>query len=243
MTQLIVGAGEVGTALHAVLSRAHPTAIRDVEPVDIPAEVLHVAIPWSERFVAAVRRYEVEHGADLVIVHSTVPVGTCDPERWVHSPVRGRHPDLAESLTAFVKHVGGTRAKEAAAILEPAGIGVAVHDRAVETEAGKLAELAQYALQVIVEKDIHAWCEREGLNFSTVYTTFAESYNAGYEALGEHQFVRPVLRHMPGPIGGHCVMVGAKILGGWLGNLVTEYDCSLRGPTTNDGGPCRTEVP
>jgi len=230
VTHLVVGAGEVGTALHAVLSRAHPTVVRDVDPVDLsPVDVLHVAFPWTPAFADQVAGYEAGHRAGLVIVHSTVPVGTCDPHGWVHSPVRGRHPDLAPSLTAFVKHVGGGRAEEAAEVLEAAGITTMVHDRAAETEAGKLAELAQFALQVVVEKEVHAWCQREGLDFDVVYRRFAETYNAGYETLGDLRFVRPVLEHMPGPIGGHCVVAGSRLLGGWLGNLVVAYDRRLRG--------------
>lgn len=220
--QLVVGAGEVGTALHAVLSRAHPTAIRDLEPVDVQAEVLHICIPWSDEFVTAVRRYEVEHGAELVVVHSTVPVGTCDPEGWVHSPVRGRHPDLVDSLLTFVKHCGGERAKEAAAVLEDAGIDVAVHGRAAATEAGKLWELAQFGLQVTIEKQIHAWCTENGIDSDVAYRQFAETYNAGYEALGELRFVRPVLRHMPGPIGGHCIRQCSALLDHPLAQMVAE---------------------
>src|SRR5690606_40778498 len=51
-----------------------------------------------------VQRYAAEHGAELVVVHSTVPVGTCDANGWVHSPVRGRHPNLVGGLRKFVKH-------------------------------------------------------------------------------------------------------------------------------------------
>lgn len=222
MTQLVVGAGEVGTALHAVLSRAHTTEIRDVEPCDVQAEVLHVAFPWQPRFVEWVRRYQAEHGADLVIVHSTVPVGTCDPEGWVHSPVRGRHPDLVDSLLTFVKHVGGARAPEAAKLFEAAEIDVAVHPRGAETEGAKLFELVQFGLQVVVEKEIHQWCERHGLDWDVVYRQFAETYNAGYEALGESQFIRPVLRHMPGPIGGHCVRQCSALLDHPLAEMVAQ---------------------
>lgn len=212
MTQLVVGAGEVGTALYAVLSRAHPAAIRDVGPVEVRAEVLHVAIPWQARFVEIVRRYEVDHAADLVVVHSTVPVGTCDPEGWVHSPVRGRHPDLAPALTAFVKHFGGPRAKEAAAVFEAVGCDVMLHDRAAETEAAKLWELTSFGVAVAFEKAVHAWCLARGIDPAAVYTAFRETYNDGYQALGHPELSQPILRHMPGPIGGHCVVPSMAIL-------------------------------
>lgn len=222
MSQLVIGAGEVGTAVHAVLSGTGPTLIRDVGPVDAKAETLHVCFPWSERFVAEVQRYQAEHSADLVVVHSTVPVGTCDPHGWVHSPVRGRHPDLEAGLLAFTKHFGGNRAKEAAALFEAAEVNVAVHDRAAETEAGKLWELVQFGQQVLIEQQIHAWCTERGIDPDVVYREFADTYNAGYMALGHPEFTRPVLEHMPGRIGGHCVRQCAALLDHPLARMVVE---------------------
>lgn len=221
--QLVVGAGEVGAAVAAVLARAHHTQVRDLEPVDVQADVLHVCFPWSDRFVAEVQRCEREHGADLVVVHSTVPVGTCDPHGWVHSPVRGRHPDLAESLTAFTKHIGGRRADEAADALEAAGIATTVHPRAAETEAGKLWELVQFGQQVLIEQQIDAWCVEHGLDPDVVYREFAETYNVGYSKIGLDRFVRPVLEHVPGPIGGHCIRQCSALLDHPLAEMVAQW--------------------
>lgn len=219
---LVVGAGEVGTAVAAVLARAHPVHTRDVAPVDVQADVLHICFPWSDRFAADVRAYRRWHGAGLVVVHSTVPVGTCDPEGWVHSPVRGRHPDLAESLLTFVKHFGGQRADEAAKAFEVAGCDVATHPRAADTEAAKLFELAAYAQAIAFEKAVHAYCAERGLDFGVVYAAFRHSYNDGYIAMGLPQFVQPVLRHMPGPIGGHCIIPSMALLDHPLAGLVVE---------------------
>jgi hypothetical protein len=212
VTHLVVGAGQAGTAVHQVLSRAHDAAIRDVDPVEVHAEVLHICFPWSDLFVWQVRGYQRQHTADLVVVHSTVPVGTCDPEGWVHSPVRGRHPDLADSLLTFTKHFGGGRADQAAKVFEVAGCDVRIHPRAAETEAGKLWELVQFGLQVRIEQQIHDWCTGHGIDPDVVYRDFAVTYNDGYRRLSLAQFVRPVLEHVPGPIGGHCVRQCAVLL-------------------------------
>jgi len=217
---LVVGAGEVGTALHTVLGTRAACEIRDVLPVgDVQAEVLHIAFPWSERFVEQVQGYVAEHGAELVVVHSTVPVGTCDAHGWVHSPVRGRHPHLAEGLRTFVKHFGGERAYEAARHWPGWS---RVHAWARDTEAGKLWELIQYGINIQVEKAIHEWCTERGADFEIVYTEFAETYNRGYRELGEERFVRPVLDHVPGPIGGHCVVQNAGLIDHPLARIVVD---------------------
>src|SRR5699024_10916039 len=60
-------------------------------------------------FVDMVHTYRAEHHADMVAVHSTVPAVPCEREGWVHSPIRGRHPDLEEGVASFTKHSGGQR--------------------------------------------------------------------------------------------------------------------------------------
>lgn len=223
MKHLVIGAGEVGTALHKVLSSAFSTSIRDLNPVEIrPAEMIHICFPWSETFTRDVEDYQQLHEAKQVVVHSTVPVGTCDPKGWVHSPVRGRHPHLTRALSMFTKHFGGRDAMKAASVFNMCLVPVKVHDRAAETEAAKLWELTTYGLAVALEKQIHAYCQEHGLDFDIVYTQFAKSYNDGYTALGHPEFVRPVLEHMPGPIGGHCVVPGAGMLDHDLAKLVVE---------------------
>lgn len=224
MRHLVIGAGEVGTAVHAVLSDARPVAIRDVEPAgDIgPVDVLETCIPWSPAFVDQVRAYQAEYGAELVVVHSTVPVGTCDAEGWVHSPVRGRHPNLVPGLRAFTKHFGGREAARAAEAWADAGVITDVHPRAAELEAGKVWELVQFGVQVRTEQAIHAWCEQRGLDPDVVYRQMAETYNAGYQQLGERCFVRPVLDHVPGPIGGHCVVPMSHLLDHPIAEIVRE---------------------
>lgn len=218
--QVVIGAGEVGTAVAEVLGDAH---LRDLESSGPDyADVLHVCFPYGLHFVDHVRAYEHAYAARLVVVHSTVPVGTCDANGWVHSPVRGRHPDLAAGLRTFVKLVGGWRAGEAARIFAERGIPAQSTERAATTEAAKLWELTQYGVQIAVEKAIHAYCQQAGLDFALVYSEMARTYNDGYIALGCSELVRPVLEHVPGPIGGHCVVAGAHLLGHELGDLVVE---------------------
>lgn len=222
MRHLVVGAGEVGTAVHAVLSRAHPTYLRDVASVDIEADVLDVCIPWSETFVDDVHRYAVEHGARLVVVHSTVPVGTCDANGWVHSPIRGRHPDLEDGVLVFTKHFGGENADAAVKDWKGCGVTTVTHPRAAETEAGKLWELAQYGVQIRVEKAIHEWCSERSLDPDVVYTQMARTYNEGFQKLGCEHFTRPVLTHQPGDIGGHCVVPMSWLLEHPISEIVRD---------------------
>lgn len=213
MRELVVGMGEVGQALATYLDIPG----RDIEPTDHIVDTLHIAFPWSKDFDAEVKDAADHHRATLVVVHSTVPAGTCDPHGWVHSPVRGRHPRLVESLGTFTKIFGGPRASEA----RWPGPRVDV-STAIETELGKLFELAQFGLQVRVNQAIYDYCAEAGVDPGTVYDLFGFSYNIGYTRLGESHFVRPVLEHMPGDIGGHCLAPGLAMLDHPIAELAAE---------------------
>lgn len=219
MSDLVIGMGEVGRALALFLDCPG----RDVELPDPTGfdeantpEVIHIAFPWSPSFEESVLGYERLYLPNVVVVHSTVPVGTCDPHGWVHSPVRGRHPNLLESLAAFPKPFGGRRAHD---VPWPSP-NVSIYNRARDTEAGKLWELAQFGLQVRVTQAIYEWCEANDVDPGITYRMFALEYNEGYRDIGETQFIRPRLDYVPGDIGGHCVTQNMKLLDHVIARLV-----------------------
>lgn len=209
MKHLIVGYGEVGKAIHKVIGKAY---IADFEKITWKGEdvdVIHICIPYSKDFNRIVREWR-EIG--LVIVHSSVPVGTCDKLKVVHSPIRGVHPHLAKGIRTFVKYFGGKNAEKAAHIFMRLGITTYIFDKAKTTEALKLWDTTQYGRLIMLEKEIHAWCKKNKVDFDAVYTMANRDYNEGYMKLGRPEVVRPYLKHMEGPIGGHCVLPNAKLL-------------------------------
>lgn len=211
MKQLVIGLGEIGGAIRTIV---HADGYDSREDSDLAGEwdVLHVCFPYSDTFVASVRAYQKYTKAELVIVHSTVPVGTCDAEGWVHSPVRGIHPHLEQGIRTFVKFFGGTRAHEGAKIFRDQGIKTMTSLEARETEALKLWDTTIYGWNILLEKAIKAYCEKNGLDFSTVYTLANATYNDGYARLGRPEFTKYVLKDFPGAIGGHCVRENWELL-------------------------------
>lgn len=208
---VVVGAGEVGTALAEVLRDAHEVRLRDLAPVDVDdVDVLHIAFPYGPAFHSAVRRYQEQYAPDLTVIHSTVPAGTSRQLNAVHSPVTGKHPNLAPSIRTFVKFFGGERADEAAAGFAACGVTVECVPDQETTEAGKLLATLQYGWMVAIQKEAYAFAQRVGADPDIAYRRFNEAYNAGYAAMGEPYHL-PILRDMPGPIGGHCVIPNAKL--------------------------------
>lgn len=213
LRHLVLGYGEVGQAICKVLGQAMWKSTTSGNWDNNPVDVLHVCIPFKDKnsFKEAIAPYmEI---AKLVIVHSSVPIGTCFDLGVVHSPVRGVHPNLEEGIRTFVKYFGGKDADKAAKIFFDLGIKTRILSSASTTEALKLWDTTQYGLMILLEKAIYRWCKRHNLNFHEIYTLANKDYNEGYVALGRPEVVRPYLKHIPGPIGGHCVVPNAKLLG------------------------------
>lgn len=221
MRHVVIGAGQVGRAIAEVLG---------CEAVDIDghagtADVIHVCFPYTDDFAAAVLDYQATYQPSFTVIHSTVPVGTSRRLGAVHSPVTGKHPDLAVSVRTFVKFFGGERAEEAAAPFAAVGVRTECYPDAETTETGKLWATLQYGWLIAIEKEMRRFSENHGADPDIAYRRFNEVYNEGYAALGlPHRL--PILQHMPGRIGGHCVIPNARFTPAYIARLLVRMDAS-----------------
>ena len=224
-TALVVGCGEVGRALVQVLTSAHEVFMIDKDRgIDARGmarnvDVMHVCFPYSDGFVDAVDVYDQEYQPKHLIIHSTVPVGTSVRCSASHSPVIGLHPNLVQSLRTFTKFIGGPDSGPAAEHLRRAGMRVYVFDKAETCELMKLMSTLYYATCIEFTKDVKRMCGDAGVPFEA-WTLWTDNYNAGYQALGRAEYTRPNLTHIPGTIGGHCLLPNADLLDGDFAELV-----------------------
>lgn len=184
-----------------------------------------VAVPPMEiepKFIKVVEEYKKYFGPNITIVHSSVPIGTCERLDVVHSPVRGVHPNIEKGLRTFVKYFGGFKAHEAAQLFEEQGIKTRVIRDSRTTEAAKLWDTTQYGIMILLEKEIYDFCRKNGLDFEVVYAEFNQTYHEGYKKLGMAYVTRPALMHKEGKIGGHCVVENAALLNTPLAQLIIE---------------------
>lgn len=211
MRHVVIGMGEVGGALRQILECAgHDPNKKIFAEGDF--DVLHVCIPYSKDFDWLVRAYARQFKVNKVVIHSTVPVGTSQKLNALHSPIRGKHPNLAHSIITFVKYVAGSGAQEICEEFKKFGINAIALPNPDDTEAGKLLDLMQYGISILLAKEIAAFCDKHHLNFETVYTLFNQSYNTGWYDMRHPEYQRPILKRMDGPIGGHCVVQMMELL-------------------------------
>jgi hypothetical protein len=217
-THLVIGQGEVGTAIYHLLSKHYTTEAIDKDTATVGEfDFIHICYPYSDKFRMQTMHYQLKYlkANGTCIIHSTVPVGTTDRlAASVHSPIRGVHPNLAEGIQTFPKFFGGKdvhRVNKAMEVFEP----ICPTQRlssARATEALKLWCTTQYGWNIILQKAIHQYCEANNVPFDEVYTLSNTTYNEGYQKLGMGHVMRPVLKHHEGKIGGHCVIPNCEHL-------------------------------
>lgn len=220
---IVIGAGEVGQAIIELEEDArHGVAVvdkkYDSDPPQKKYKVMHVCIPFTPQFISDVDMYIQTYSPSLVIVHSTVPVGTTEQlnpvTSIVHSPVRGKHPNLAKSLRAFHKYVGGPNPAciSAIAYMRELGVKSTYIGDYKATELAKLLDTTYYGWCIAFAERASELCSKYGVDYDFVYTDWNQTYNEGYTRLGVSNVVRPVLDPPQGGLGGHCLTSNAILL-------------------------------
>ncbi len=222
---LIIGAGEVGNSLYGVLKKHYFVQLCDKNNnLSGRFEVLHIAYPPVKNFIKITKDYIKKYKPKLVIIHSTVPVGTTKKIApfAVHSPIMGIHPRLADGIKTFVKYFGGRDAARASSYFSAIGIKVKNFEDSRATELLKILDTTYYAWNIVFSKEVKRICDSLGLDFDEVYTLPNKDYNDGYKKLGLPQVIRPVLKFMPGKIGGHCLIPNCDLLSDWLTKTIKQ---------------------
>lgn len=234
---IIIGAGEVGKSLYKVLEVAYGknVLLRDIE-IDASTFIandisfLNICYPYSGDFIGDTKRYIRQYKpTDTTIIHSTVPVGTTRKcgKACVHSPIHGKHPDLADGIKTFVKYVGGEDSNAVCLARHYLGKADIVTKKVSSPEVSELSKIlctTYYGWNIIFAKEVAAICEEMGLPFKEVYTDWNKEYNKGYTALGMGQFIRPVLEAIKEPLGGHCLINNASLLDSNITKTLLEFN-------------------
>lgn len=224
----ILGYGEIGKAIAQLYQNPKiKDKLKDDGLFDL--DVLNVCIPYSKDFVKIVKEQMVESNPGLTIIHSTIPVGTTKKIGGVvvHSPVRGIHPKLYESLKTFVKFVGFDSDYASQLTKEhfrKIGIKAKLISNTETTEALKIWSTTQYGIFIVLNKEIKRFCEKHNLDFDVVYNMANETYNEGYKELKMFNVVRPTLKHMAGEIGGHCVLPNCRLLNDSVSKFILKQN-------------------
>ncbi len=225
MTHLIIGSGEIGEALWNLIGELQYADLEDYHQAPLceyPVDVMHIAFPYEEGFEKEVKRYTEMYEPSYVVIHSTVPVGTCSTLQATHSPVMGKHPHIYEALTTFTKFVGGKDADEVADIFRFIGMNVQICRKSETTELAKLMSTLYYSLCIEFAKHAEELCNEHGVPFSEAYTIWNQEYNKGYGEMDMEYVQRPVLQPMQKRQGGHCTLNNLDLIKSKFGKFIKK---------------------
>ncbi len=210
---LVVGLGEVGAALAAILDRNETVLRHDLERVKIagPVGTMHLCIPFQSpgQFETVALGYIDRFQPARTIINSTVLPGTTrsiaqkSESAVAYSPVRGKHVRMQEDLMRYFKYVAApdrTVAADAEAHFQAAGIKTRRMTEVESLELAKLAETTYFGVCIAFAQEMNRYAERVGADYSEAVDFFDEV-----------DFL-PRRRYFPGFIGGHCVIPNIKLL-------------------------------
>jgi UDP-glucose 6-dehydrogenase len=210
---LVVGLGEVGSALSQVLKRAGRVLEHDIERRDFdePIGVMHICIPFMRQadFEAATLSYIARLKPQLTIINSTVVPGTSraianqTSVPIAYSPVRGKHVRMAQDMLKYRKFVAGagdSTAQLAAAHFRAAGMSTHCISKLETLELAKLGETTYFGLLIAFAQELNRYAKHADGDYAEAVEFFEEV-----------DFL-PATRYVPGFIGGHCVIPNIELL-------------------------------
>jgi len=225
---IVIGVGEIGSAIAKLLG----SDTLDITPEKSHFEerhydFVHICFGHSPDFAEKVKSFKARFSPTHLVIHSTVPMGTCKELTAVSSPMRGKHPHMYEGLLAFSKLFGGPQADVVAREFSLRGVTTRTIADSNTSEAMKLWDTTQYGWNIILEKMIWEYCAAHKVDFDTVYTWANQTYNEGYEKLGFPEYTKYVLKHIPGKLGGHCVVQNTDLLSHEVAEVIQKFNSNL----------------
>ena len=218
---LLIGNGQVGSALAGLISRHHNLTVMDAEATSAKGgmfDVMHICFPYTDKFVDLVCGYITKFNPTLTLIESTVIPETTkqifarNPTREIcHSPVRGCHSSLPWGVKTYTKFVGPCTLKaglNAERYYRNMNLKTRLCKSSTETELAKLLNLSYYASQIAFFQELERKVKHYGACLDDVNDFIGTTTDDSNGTV-----VRPILKS--GYIGGTCVMQGLeKIFGG-----------------------------
>jgi UDP-glucose 6-dehydrogenase len=220
---LVVGLGEVGSALSQVLRRTGRVLEHDIErcEFDEPIGVMHLCIPFTRQtdFEATALSYIQRFKPELTIINSTVVPGTSRniAKRALvpiaYSPVRGKHIRMAEDLIRYRKFVAASdehTADRAAEHFRAAGMTTQCISKLETLELAKLGETTYFGVLIAFAQELNRYANWVDCDYAEALDFFEEV-----------DFL-PNTKYFPGFIGGHCVIPNIDLMRKIAGSPMLE---------------------
>lgn len=195
----------------------------------VPTELLHIAIPYNEKFYDNVKKLISKFKPGGVVIHSTISPGTTERLQKqvkipiIYSATRGVHKRMIQDLKRYTKFYSvyswapksGWAKKVYENRMKKAGV-------KTKTMSNPLAlELAK----IIVDTSYYGWL----INYAQLSNMIAIKHKVNYDEMWSfadeiHKYLGNRPKMFPGFIGGHCVIPNLDLIDDDALNIIREIN-------------------
>jgi len=237
---VVCGLGEIGMPILKVISKNTEAVGYDVNPnlinkkkleqsTSIPTELLHICIPYNEKFENNVHSLVLKFNPDIVVIHSTIKPGTTEKLQKklkipvLYSATRGIHKRMLKDLRRYQKFYSvfnwapnSAMAKKAFANrMKKAGIKTKLMSNPLVLELAK----------IIVDTSYYGWL----INYAQLSNMIAIQNRVDFDEMWSfadeiHKYLGNRPKMFPGFIGGHCVIPNLDLMNNEALDLIKKIN-------------------
>ena len=225
---LVIGLGEIGLPIFKVLSKSFPTAGFDINPKlmkkneynkmkNFKTVIAHICIPYSNKFENHVLKIISSHKPELIVIHSTVSVGTTERIQKktkipiIYSATRGVHKRMISDLKRYTKFFSVEKTVSKASWAKRV-YSRRLHKAGIRTKymsSPKTLELAK----IICDTSYYGWL----INYAQLSNMIAIEHKVNFDEMWSfsdeiHKYLGNRPKMYPGFIGGHCVIPNLDLI-------------------------------
>jgi len=228
MRDLVVGLGEIGLPIYNILSKKLSVVGYDTDKKLMNQQkfdkmktqstrFMHIAIPFSEKFIQSVKKLVKEFDPKAIVIHSTISPYTTEKLQKkleipvIYSATRGIHKRMSQDLKRYRKFYSlycwapNSKSIEKSFVKSMQAVGI----KTKKMSNPLVLELAK----IIVDTSYYGWL----INYAQLSNIIALENKVDYDEMWSfsdeiHKFLGNRPKMFPGFIGGHCIIQNLKLI-------------------------------
>ena len=225
---VVAGLGEIGIPIYKIFSKKSITVGYDINQKLVNkkilkkyellnTKILHICIPFSEKFISNVTKLYEKFSPSLIVIHSTISPNTTSilqydlPIPIIYSATRGVHVRMLRDLKRYTKFFAiessaphkNWAIREFSRLCKNCGIKTKKVSSPVTLELSK----------ILVDTSYYGWLINYAQITNSIAIQFGVDYNEMWSFADEiHKYLGNRPKMYPGFIGGHCVIPNLKLM-------------------------------